>query len=63
VRSGKSILEKYLQITWLPNKIIIDRDPIFTSLFYKKIMKTLDVRLNLSIAYHAQTDGQSEWLN
>ena len=40
--------------------IILDRDPLFTSRFWKGLMKELGVKLNLSTAFHPQADGQSE---
>ena len=40
--------------------IIFDRDPRFTSRFWKGLMKELGVKLNLSTAFHPQTDGKSE---
>jgi hypothetical protein len=40
--------------------LISDRNVRFTSLFWTALMKRLGVTLNLSTAYHAQTDGQSE---
>ncbi len=47
----------------LPSRVISDRDPQFTSHFGKSLAKELGVTWNLSIAYHPQTDGLSEWKN
>ncbi|CDF33000.1 unnamed protein product [Chondrus crispus] len=44
----------------LPRKIISDRDTRFTSALWNAIMKLLRVKLNISTAFHPQTDGQSE---
>jgi len=44
----------------LPKKIISDRDPWFTSRFGKELCRLLDIRQNISTAYHPQTDGASE---
>ena len=44
----------------VPVSIIFDRDPRFTSRFWKRLMKELGVKLNLSTAFHPQSDGQSE---
>ncbi|GJT69878.1 putative reverse transcriptase domain-containing protein [Tanacetum coccineum] len=44
----------------LPISIIFDRDSLFTSRFWKSMQDALETRLDMSTAYHPQTDGQSE---
>ncbi|GKF15829.1 putative reverse transcriptase domain-containing protein [Tanacetum coccineum] len=40
--------------------IICDRDPRFASNFWRSLQKALGTNLDMSTAYHLQTDGQSE---
>ncbi|GJR21214.1 putative reverse transcriptase domain-containing protein [Tanacetum coccineum] len=44
----------------VPISIISDRDNHFTSRFWKSLQKVLGMNLDMSTAYHPQTDGQSE---
>nr|GFC40895.1 hypothetical protein [Tanacetum cinerariifolium] len=44
----------------VPVLIISDRDGKFTSQFWKPHNKALGTRLDMSTAYHPETDGQSE---
>ncbi|GKD14155.1 putative reverse transcriptase domain-containing protein [Tanacetum coccineum] len=44
----------------VPISIISDRDWRFTSHFWKSLNKALGTRLDMSTAYHPETDGQSE---
>ncbi|GJW13358.1 putative reverse transcriptase domain-containing protein [Tanacetum coccineum] len=44
----------------VPVSIISDRDSYFTSRFWQSLQKALGTRLDLSTAYHLETDGQSE---
>ncbi|GJR59717.1 putative reverse transcriptase domain-containing protein [Tanacetum coccineum] len=44
----------------IPVSIISDRNSHFTSRVWQSLHKALGMQLNLSTAYHPQTDGQSE---
>ncbi|GJS23546.1 putative reverse transcriptase domain-containing protein [Tanacetum coccineum] len=44
----------------VPVSIISDRDSRFTSQFWKSLQKALGTHLDISTAYHPQTDGQSK---
>ncbi|GKC19763.1 putative reverse transcriptase domain-containing protein, partial [Tanacetum coccineum] len=45
---------------FLPVSIIFNRDSHFTSRVWQSLHEALGTQLNLSTAYHPQTDGQSE---
>jgi Integrase zinc binding domain len=60
---AKLYLEHVFQWFGLPQKIISDQDPCFTSHFGKSITKVLGITQNLSTTFHPQTDGLSEWKN
>ncbi|GJW72073.1 putative reverse transcriptase domain-containing protein [Tanacetum coccineum] len=44
----------------VPVSIILDQDGRFTSRFWQTLQKAVEMRLDMSTAYHPQTDGQSE---
>nr|GEY23782.1 putative reverse transcriptase domain-containing protein [Tanacetum cinerariifolium] len=44
----------------VPVSIISDRDGRYTSLFWQALHKALGTRLDMSMTYHPETDGQSE---
>nr|GFC28976.1 reverse transcriptase domain-containing protein [Tanacetum cinerariifolium] len=44
----------------VPVSVISDRDSLFTSRFWVSLQEALGTQLDLSIAYHPETNGQSE---
>ena len=65
--SSKRIAKIYKDEIWklhgVPRKILSDRGPQFTSKFMKEFTKVLGTKRQLLIAYHSQTDGQTERIN
>ncbi|GKB49509.1 reverse transcriptase domain-containing protein [Tanacetum coccineum] len=52
----KEIVSRYE----VPISIISDRDSHFTSRFWKSLQSALGTQLDMSMAYHPETDGKSE---
>ena len=46
-----------------PHDIVSDRGKLFVSKFWSSLCHLLDIKANLSTAYHPETDGQTERVN
>ncbi|GKB95357.1 putative reverse transcriptase domain-containing protein, partial [Tanacetum coccineum] len=57
---AKMYLKEVVARHGIPVSIICDRDPRFASNFWKSLQKALGTSLDMSTAYHPETDGQSE---
>lgn len=60
---AKVFLDNVVRLNGMPRIIVSDRDKLFTSQFWKQLFSLMGVKLQLSTAYHPQTDGQSECVN
>jgi hypothetical protein len=56
-------LNNVVKLHGLPKSIILDQDKVFTSAFWKSLFELLNIKLQMSSAYHPQTDGQTRRIN
>ena len=57
---AKFYINEIVRLYGVPLSIISDRGPQFTSDFWKSFQKGLGTQVNLSTAFHPQTNGQEE---
>nr|GEZ67132.1 reverse transcriptase domain-containing protein [Tanacetum cinerariifolium] len=60
VRKARIYLKEVVTRHGIPVSIISDRDPRFTSNFWRSLQNALGTRLDMSTTYIPETDGQSE---
>jgi len=65
--SSEGIAKIYRDEIWklygVSKKILSDKDPQFASKTMEELTKALKTTRQLSMAYHLQTDGQTEQIN
>ena len=57
------MFENVYKLHRIPERIISDRDSLFTSNFWKKLHQLIGTQLRMSLAFHPQTDGATERAN
>ncbi|KAA3487114.1 Retrotransposable element Tf2 [Gossypium australe] len=60
LKLAKLYVAEIVRLHGVPVSIISDRDPRFTSKFWKTLHQALGTKLDFSTAFHPQSDGQSE---
>jgi transposase InsO family protein len=56
-------LKEVARLHGIPKTIVFDRDPKFTSNFWKGLFKRFGMNLNFSTTYHPEYNGQKERVN
>jgi hypothetical protein len=62
-RTAQLVYKHVWSLFGTPERLISDRDPRFMADFWQELMRLVGTRLNMSTAYHAETDGQTERVN
>ena len=64
--TAAELAQAFLRGIWklhgLPDEIIMDRDTKITSLFWQKLMDLMDIISKMTMAFHPQSDGQTEMI-
>jgi hypothetical protein len=60
---ARTFFDEVVRLHGILSSIFSDRDPVFTSSFWRELFALSGVKLNLSSAFHPQSDGQAEATN
>ena len=61
--AGQLFLDNLYKQFGLPDKMLSDRGPQFAAMAFRELLKLLGIKLNLTTAYHTQTDGATKQVN
>ena len=57
---AKLYIKEIVQLHGIPVSIVSDRDPRFTSRYWRSLQEALGTKLTFSTTFHPQTDGQTK---
>jgi transposase InsO family protein len=60
---AQAFFTEIVRLHGIPQSIVSDRDPVFTAAFWKELMRLSGVKLQMTSAFHPQSDGQTEAAN
>jgi len=60
---AKIFFDTVFRLHGMPEVIVSDRDPKFTSLFWKALFRCMGTKLSMSTSFHPESDGQTERTN
>jgi hypothetical protein len=65
--SAESVAQAFfndiVRLHGVPQSMVSDRDTVFTSSFWQELMRLMGTKLQMTSAFHPQSDGQSESAN
>ena len=60
---AQAFFTNIVRLHGMPQSIVSDRDPVFTSVFWRELMRLMGTKLHMTSAFHPQSDGQTEAAN
>jgi hypothetical protein len=60
---AQAFFAEIVRLHGVPQSMVSDRDVVFTSKFWKELMRLMGTDLHMTSAFHPQSDGQSESAN
>ncbi|KAF0900269.1 hypothetical protein E2562_029820 [Oryza meyeriana var. granulata] len=60
---AQAFFSNIVRLHGIPQSMVSDRDPVFTSKFWSELMHLLGAKLHMTSAFHPQSNGQTEAAN